>query len=65
MGIRITVEVDAETVGHLAEEYEANGSPFIKEFCKELLETVADETRKLSGMAKEINMENPLGFPLL
>ena len=65
MGISITVEVDAETVGHLAEEYESNESQFIQEFCKELLENIAGETKKIESMVHELNIENPFGFPLV
>lgn len=64
MGISVTFEADKKTVEHLAEEHETNESSFIRFFCEELLNSIANETRKVGDMANNINKVNPFGFPL-
>ena len=65
MDIKITIKADRLTISKLAEETETNDSSFIKKFCTDILQKIAVETKSLSKAAKEINMENPYGFPAI
>ena len=65
MDIKITIKANRLTISKLAEEAETNDSSFIKKLCTDILQKIAVETKSLSEAAKEINLENPYGFPAI
>lgn len=65
MELNITIKADCLTVSKLAEESESNDSVFVKKLCTDILQKIAVETRTIYETAKEVNKENPYGFPAL
>lgn len=65
MDINISIGINSSIVSRVAEEAECNESVFVREFCSDVLQQVARQTKEIGETAREINLVNPYGFPTI